>query len=1062
MNELFGISMTTIMVAMLVALGVCLLAIVAIAFTNPTMVRMGLRNIPRRQAQSLLVVLGLMLSTLIIAAAFTVGDSLDYSITRDVYRILGPIDETIEMKGGGAEAEAAAPYVSQSVVPALEQRFGGDADIDGFMPAIIERVPVFNPATRQSEPRMVLTGVDPERVANLGGLRYEDGRPVDLAGLPPRTVLLNPKSADILDAKTGDTIQILVNNRAESFTVGGVARPELLTGWSDSGPGTRNSGGVTMPLSAAQDLLGKAGQINFLGVSNTGGVRDGVERTDAVTAKLEPVLSDTATRQTLGFGDLSAKVEKAKQKGVATAQTFGNLFTTFFIVLGLFSIAAGVLLIFMIFVMLAAERKTEMGMSRAVGLKRRNLIQTFVSEGMAYNLASGLVGAALGVLAAYLLVVVATRFLFGDSFSMDLRVTPRSLIISYALGVVLTFITVAVSSWRVSKLNIVAAIRDIQDDRAKRAGRGSLIWGIIGTVISVLCLVQGQNASSAFLFSAGMTLLALSLALMLRFFGAPPRPVFTIAGALIFLYWSLPQQWSKELFGELKGDIEMFFLSGVGMVVGSTLVLVYNARVLTNLFQGGRGRAVWVVPAALALAAAGLFAVGVVLDGEAGDISQLLYMAAGLAGLLFVVALIGNRAQRFAPALKMAIAYPLANRFRTGMTIAMFSLIVFSITVMSTITGNFAQIFATDAARAGWDITAIVNRNNPLPDFRAALVEAGFSHPDDLRAIGRSTFPSRDSEARMVGTEKWKEYPTAAADAGYFQSISARLDARARGYESDAAVWDAVSSGAPLAVVDAMALQSGLGVDPKMLNLARQIKRGDTSFEPVEIEVRDPVSGRTAALTIIGAVENRASQSVFWGIYTNPATYQQAFGPPQMNRVFVKLAPGVDAKSTNKEIKAALVTRGVESLDLRAELREQQRLQVGFNQIFQGFMALGLFVGVAALGVIAFRAVVERRQQIGMMRAIGYQKGTVALSFILESGFISVMGVLAGVIGASILSRNLFHSDEFANTGDLAFFIPWWTVIGFLVAGFGFALLMTWLPARRAASLPIAEALRYE
>ena len=94
----------------------------------------------------------------------------------------------------------------------------------------------------------------------------------------------------------------------------------------------------------------------------------------------------------------------------------------------------------------------------------------------------------------------------------------------------------------------------------------------------------------------------------------------------------------------------------------------------------------------------------------------------------------------------------------------------------------------------------------------------------------------------------------------------------------------------------------------------------------------------------------------------------------------MKLAPGVDAKATNKEIKAALVTRGVESFDIRAELQEQQKLQVGFNQIFQGFMALGLFVGVAALGVIAFRSVVERRQQIGMLRALGYQRSTVSLT----------------------------------------------------------------------------------
>ena len=49
------------------------------------------------------------------------------------------------------------------------------------------------------------------------------------------------------------------------------------------------------------------------------------------------------------------------------------------------------MLIFMIFVMLAAERKTEMGMARAVGAQRNNLVQMFVSEGMAYNLMAGAV-----------------------------------------------------------------------------------------------------------------------------------------------------------------------------------------------------------------------------------------------------------------------------------------------------------------------------------------------------------------------------------------------------------------------------------------------------------------------------------------------------------------------------------------------------------------------------------------------------------------------------------------------------------------------------------------------
>jgi putative ABC transport system permease protein len=66
------------------------------------------------------------------------------------------------------------------------------------------------------------------------------------------------------------------------------------------------------------------------------------------------------------IGDLTVEVQETKREAVELAEQMGNIFTTFFLVLGLFSIAAGIMLIFMIFVMLAAERKTEMGIARAV------------------------------------------------------------------------------------------------------------------------------------------------------------------------------------------------------------------------------------------------------------------------------------------------------------------------------------------------------------------------------------------------------------------------------------------------------------------------------------------------------------------------------------------------------------------------------------------------------------------------------------------------------------------------------------------------------------------------
>jgi putative ABC transport system permease protein len=143
-------------------------------------------------------------------------------------------------------------------------------------------------------------------------------------------------------------------------------------------------------------------------------------------------------------------------------------------------------------------------------------------------------------------------------------------------------------------------------------------------------------------------------------------------------------------------------------------------------------------------------------------------------------------------------------------------------------------------------------------------------------------------------------------------------------------------------------------------------------------------------------------------------------------------------------------------------MEKQMRISRGFIWLLQGFMGLGLLVGAAAVGVIAFRTVVERRKQIGMLRAIGYQRNTISLSFILESSFITIMGVISGVVLALVLAFLILNTPETKSTGMDVFVIPWWQIILIIVFAYGSSLLMSFIPSRRAASLTIAEALRYE
>ena len=134
-----------------------------------------------------------------------------------------------------------------------------------------------------------------------------------------------------------------------------------------------------------------------------------------------------------------------------------------FLLLGQFSVAAGILLIFLIFVMLTAERKRELGIARAIGTQRSQIVRTFTYEGALYGLIAAAIGSVLGIAVGWIMVqIMATAF--GE---MELKLvhhySPTSMVIAYTLGVALTMFVVVLSAWWTSHLNIVRAIRDLPE-----------------------------------------------------------------------------------------------------------------------------------------------------------------------------------------------------------------------------------------------------------------------------------------------------------------------------------------------------------------------------------------------------------------------------------------------------------------------------------------------------------------------------------------------------------------------------------------------------------------------
>ena len=96
-----------------------------------------------------------------------------------------------------------------------------------------------------------------------------------------------------------------------------------------------------------------------------------------------------------------------------------------------------------------------------------------------------------------------------------------------------------------------------------------------------------------------------------------------------------------------------------------------------------------------------------------------------------------------------------------------------------------------------------------------------------------------------------------------------------------------------------------------------------------------------------------------------------------------------------------------------------------FNRLIQGFMGLGLIVGVAALGVISARAVAERRQQIGVLRAIGFRRGMVQAVFLLESSFIALTSIVVGTgLGLLLTYEIVLDSRKTPSWENITLVVP--------------------------------------
>jgi putative ABC transport system permease protein len=172
---------------------------------------------------------------------------------------------------------------------------------------------------------------------------------------------------------------------------------------------------------------------------------------------------------------------------------------------------------------------------------------------------------------------------------------------------------------------------------------------------------------------------------------------------------------------------------------------------------------------------------------------------------------------------------------------------------------------------------------------------------------------------------------------------------------------------------------------------------------------------------------------------------------------FIKVASGADPTNVSNLLRKDFVSLKMQTIVIPVVLSAFLQIGQSFEGLLEGFLGLGLVVGIAGLGIISIRSVAERRQEIGILRALGFRRRMILAVFILENSYISLLGILIGIL----LGIDVGYAFAVSPNSGLTFVLPWQQILEIVGLAYALSMLATISSARRAARIPPAEALRY-
>ena len=242
------------------------------------------------------------------------------------------------------------------------------------------------------------------------------------------------------------------------------------------------------------------------------------------------------------------------------------------------------------------------------------------------------------------------------------------------------------------------------------------------------------------------------------------------------------------------------------------------------------------------------------------------------------------------------------------------------------------------------------------------------------------------------------------------------------------------------------------------------------------VNVGDRINIEGQDFEVIGILESIGDPGVDAGILMPDDTAIQLYNAvtplgKEESEIIVKVNSGTDPAIVAENIKRDLrrsrnVKEGEEDFSVQTTAQLLASFDVILNVLLGiviGIALISLFVGGVGIMNTMYTAVLQRTNEIGVMKAIGAKNSDILKIFLIESGMLGLIGGVIGIIiGMGLSAAVAFVGRTFLHSILLQAYFPWYLILGALLFAFVVGALSGALPAVQASKQNPVEALRYE